>query len=67
MFYYTIANIRPEYRSRLPAIQLLAIATTRDIKAENSEKRLLGDFIKTVNRLQTSGVKMLLHGDNRVI
>ena len=44
MFYFTLANIPPSFRSRYEAIQLLAIAKTVDVK-KFGLKKLLSDFI----------------------
>ena len=51
MFYFTLANIPPSFRSRYEAIQLLAVAKTVDIK-KYGPKRLLSDFISGINALQ---------------
>ena len=69
IFYYTVANIRPDYRSRLHAIQLLAVAKTKDLKANNCEgvRLLLQDLIETVNKLSGGGIKMLLHGSTQLV
>jgi len=62
VFYYSLGNIRPEYRSRLSAIQLVAIAKTKDLRATNGENHLLNDFITTANKLSNGGVEFTLHG-----
>ena len=50
MFYYTLGNIRPVYRSNLKAIQLLCIAKSSDIRAYGVEK-LLQPFIQQMSIL----------------
>ena len=68
MFYFTLANISPQYRSTLSAIQLLAVAKTRDPKANcDSLHKLLKDFIITVNKLETTGIEFDLFGSQHVI
>lgn len=62
MFYFTIANIRPEFRSQLQTIQLLAIAKTRPLRKHSAVGKLLEDFISAVNRLSSGGVKLFIHG-----
>ena len=39
MFYYTLGNIPPEYRSKIDVIQLLAVAKTRDLRSDNAESK----------------------------
>ena len=69
MFYYSIANIRPDYRSRLHVIQLLAVAKTKDLRANDCkcERLLLQDFIDTVNKLSGGGIEMVLHGSKQLV
>lgn len=61
MFYFTLANIPPEHRSRLTCIQLIAVAKARDTK--NLHAGLLKDFIDTVKALATGGIPMEINGD----
>jgi len=63
MFYYTLANIPPEYRSKTDVIQLLAVARTRDLRDGNTESKLLADFCNTIRRMSGQGIDMHLHGD----
>lgn len=52
-FYYVLCNIRPECRSRLSAIQLLAIARSIDIKrSPHALETLLADFVTGINKLR---------------
>ena len=63
MFYFTLANISPHYRSTLPAIQLLAVAKARDLKSTSDAMHvLLADFTDAVNRMMTTGVEFLING-----
>ncbi len=53
VFYYSLGNIRPEFRSKISVIQLLAIARSEDVKKfGNSLSLLLGDFINSLNVLR---------------
>jgi len=47
MFYYTLGNIPPQFRSKLTSVQLLAIAKTKDVR-KFGVKHLLSDFLHTV-------------------
>jgi hypothetical protein len=67
MFYFTIANVKPQFRSRLNAIQLLAVARTVDARRDGAINILLQDFIRTLNRLSNGGIPMMLHGSEEVI
>ena len=58
VFYYTLANIPPQHRSKLRAIQLLAIASTKHIKKDESLEALLQDFTDTVNMLSNDGIQV---------
>ncbi len=67
MFYFTLANIPPQYRSRLQVIQLLAICKSKDSRVQKSEECLLSDFINTVQELENDGIQMELHGSSHLI
>lgn len=54
MFYYTLGNIPPQFRSKLSSIQLLAVARTVDTKRFGIEQ-LLSDFVTSVNILASGG------------
>jgi len=45
MFYYSIVNIPPKYRSKIKTIQLLAIAKKEDIKDYGLEDLLKEFFL----------------------
>ena len=66
VFYFTLCNIPTEFRSQLHAIQLLAIAKTTDIK-KFGPKRLLRDFVETMNELSQGGIEMFPHGSMHTI
>jgi hypothetical protein len=67
MFYYSLANIPPEYRSHTDVIQLVAVAKTRDVREDNAVGKLLANFCNRVNRLASNGIEMDLHGDKHNI
>ena len=59
MFYVTLANIPPQYRSKLRAIFPIAIAKTIDLK-KNGLNNLLNDFVSTVADLK-KGLQLKVH------
>ena len=61
MFYYTLGNVPAKHRSRLTAIQLLAVAKTKHIK-QCGPLALLSDFIDVVNRLNNGGIQCNING-----
>ena len=63
MFYITLLNIPPQYRSQLHNIFLLAIARAKDLKRFGLQQ-LLGDFVLTVKLLRHDG--MLMHVGGQV-
>ena len=50
LFYYVLGNIRPELRSTLKAIQLIACVTCNNLNKYGFEK-ILNPFIEDVNTL----------------
>ncbi|KAK6167872.1 hypothetical protein SNE40_021803 [Patella caerulea] len=67
IFYFTLANVPPQHRSKLSSIQLLAIGKTTDCRQENGDLKLLSDFITTINCMSTQGIRMDIHGDEHII
>jgi len=65
LFYWTLLNIPPKYRSKLSCIQLLAVAKERDCK-QFGLSLLLHDFIVGINRLYNDGVTVVIHRDREV-
>ena len=63
MFYFTLLNIPPQYRSQLNNIFLLALGRMRDIKQFGLDQ-ILHDFISSVKLLRDEGVYMVV-GDER--
>ena len=60
MFYYTLANFGPKYRSKLPAVQLLAIANASLVKKYGIDK-ILEPIIRDVTILY-GGFPMNVNG-----
>ena len=54
VFYYTLGNIRPMFRSRLQAIQLISVAKYSDIRQYGFDA-LIQNFIANVNTLGKVG------------
>ena len=68
MFYWTLANIPPEHRSRLTSIQLLAVAKTEDLKfVRMGRMKLLQDFINAINALGGRGVQLYVNGRQQLV
>ena len=51
LFYYTLANFEPKYRSTLKSIQLVAVATYPVVK-EYGFECILKPFIDNMNKLR---------------
>ena len=64
MFYFTLLNIPPQYRSQLNNIFLLALGRTRDIKQFGLDQ-ILHDFISSVKLLRDEGVYMVVGGERK--
>ncbi|CAD6220961.1 GSCOCG00011602001-RA-CDS, partial [Cotesia congregata] len=58
MFYWTLANIKPEVRSSLNIIQLYAIVRTEHLKQPNGISKILAPFINDIVKLQTVGINI---------
>ncbi|XP_078487842.1 uncharacterized protein LOC144745800 [Ciona intestinalis] len=57
LFYFTILNIPPMYRSKLPSIFLIAVAYTRDIKKFGIDTVLL-PIVNDLNNLSSTGIEV---------
>ena len=62
MFYYTLLNIPPQYRSQLQNIFLLAVAKMKDLKHFGLEQ-ILHDFLSSLKLLRDEGVFMVINGE----
>ena len=65
MFYYTLANFGPKFRSKQPAVNLLAIANAKLVKKYGIE-RILEPIIRDINILH-GGVPMVINGVERQV
>ena len=52
-FYYVLSNLLPERRSRVEALQVIAVAKTKDIK-EYGVDLLLQPFVDDINTLSVN-------------
>ena len=67
MFYWSLANIHPSCRSKLSAINLLAVAKSVDLKNVDAafhsdspaRRKLLEDFRVSLHKLGTEGIKFI--------
>ena len=66
MFYFTLLNIPPQYRSQLNNIFLLALGRMRDIKQFGLDQ-ILHDFISSVKLLRDESVYMVVGGERKKI
>ena len=63
MFYWTLANIKPEVRSLLNTIQLYAIVRTEHLKQPNGITKILQPFVADIVKLQTVGININVNGE----
>ena len=62
MFYFQLANLYPEYRSKLKSINLVAIVENQHLKKYGMDK-ILAPFIEDLKRLGCdTGVDLKVHG-----
>lgn len=66
MFYFSLLNIPPQYRSQLHNIFLVAIGRTVDVKHFGLSK-VLQDFLETLKKLRYEGIEMCVGGDIKVV
>lgn len=66
MFYFTLLNIPPQFRSQLQNIFLLAISRTCDLR-QNGLGQLLGNFLQTVQKLRHEGIEMFVGEEKRLV
>lgn len=57
LFYYTLGNISPQYRSQIKCIQLLAITKSSILKAYGVDC-VLENFMKSVKQLEQVRIYM---------
>ena len=63
IFYWILLNIRPQFRSRLPVIQLIGVAKSQDLRTFGHQP-LLDDFIKGVSALSGQGLEVSVSGQS---
>jgi hypothetical protein len=66
MFYFSLANIPVEHRSKLHNIFLVGIARSKDLKRFGLGK-MLSDFTTTVNSMREGGIEMQIQGSQHCI
>ena len=66
MFYWQIANIPQCYRSKLKTIFLLATCRSK-LVSKFGIHNLLKNFVHTVNKLKTDGIRMTINGKEETI
>ena len=66
MFYWTLGNIPPEYRSHQNSMMLLGITKTSVLK-KYGLKAILQPFLKDIKILQTTGVTISVNGQNKIL
>lgn len=63
MFYWSLANVYPEFRSTLQNVNLLAIVNYQDLKKHDGMEKILKKFVNEVKILQTSGIDVMLNNE----
>ncbi len=60
MFYWALLNIPAQYRYSQNAFQTLAVPPYKALKKYGC-KKLLADFINTLNLMQSEGLEFVIH------
>jgi hypothetical protein len=64
MFYFSLVNIEPRFRSQLRSIFLVAMVPSFHMKKDDGVvDLLLENFVSTVIRLKTTGIEVSLNGE----
>jgi hypothetical protein len=66
MFYFSLANVPPQFRSQLHNIFVVGIARSKDIRLFGLGQ-ILHDFVTTINRLRTTGITFRVCGKDRLV
>lgn len=66
MFYMTLGNIPPQFRSKLSSIFLLAVSKSKLLR-EFGSTNLLSDFVHSINQMQSGEMTLSVNGQNQVI
>lgn len=64
IFYFTLGNVSPKYRSKLSAIHLVAIAKHKNLSTYGMDA-LLKPFVRDLKRLVSSCTCMYSHSIKR--
>jgi len=67
MFYFTLGNIPPAFRSKLSAIHLLGVAKSQHLRNSCAVRKLLSDFVSTVRSLRSTGINVKVNGTNTTV
>lgn len=63
MWYWSLANIYPEYRSSLQNVNLLAIVKYCDIQNHGGMEKILKKFVSEIKILQTNGIDIVVNDE----
>jgi hypothetical protein len=63
MFYWSLANVYPKYRSTLRAVNLFAVARYPDMVKFQGMQKILEQFVEEINQLQTVGIDIRVGGN----
>ena len=66
MFYFTLANIPPQHRSKLTAIQMLCLAKLKDLRLFGINKLMI-DFVDTVCNMQSNSINVTVNDEMKKI
>ena len=66
MWYFSIGNLPSKFRSTMHNMHLLGILKSKDMRKYGLSK-FLRDFIDTVNKLNSDGIRMTIGGVERIV
>jgi hypothetical protein len=66
MFYWTLGNLKPHFRSKWANINLLGVAKTTYLKKFGLSK-FLNDFVSTVTKMSTTGIDLVINDSKELI
>ena len=62
IFYWTLANIHPEFRSSKNCVQLYAVAKTKNLKKKNGLEKILRPLINDIKVFKSVGIDIEVQG-----
>lgn len=65
VFYWTLGNIYPEFRSSKNAIQLYAIVKTEFLKKSGALEKVLEPFLTDLAKLESDGISVEIRGETK--